>query len=123
RTSAHVLPWDETPVPAVLRVVPVVAHHEVMVGRHDDWTPVVVGRFRWCCAKARRRERVSLLPAEMLRVGIVRLCWYLARRIHCGRRPVRLDTVHVQHRVTHVECIAAGSYETLDERRRGIVAV
>src|SRR6185312_5280673 len=68
-------------------------------------------------------ERVSLLPAEMFRIGIVRLCWYLARGIYCGRRPVRLDAVHVQHRVTHVERIAAGSNETLDERRRGIVAV
>src|SRR4051812_22261128 len=46
RASAHVLAGHEPPVPAVLRLVAVVAHHEVTLRRNDERAPVVVGRLR-----------------------------------------------------------------------------
>src|SRR5215831_1682494 len=41
RASLHVVARQEAPVTAVLRVVAVVAHHEIAIGRHRDRAEVL----------------------------------------------------------------------------------
>src|SRR5687768_12493504 len=48
RPPANVLARYDAPVPAVLRAIPIVAHHEVVPLRDEQRSPMIVrGRGRW----------------------------------------------------------------------------
>src|SRR6266542_5330172 len=64
RPATHVRARNESPIAAVLRVVPVVAHHEEMPCRNDDRPPIIVRRLRRSGAESRRFESGLLLPVE-----------------------------------------------------------
>src|SRR5215475_3168423 len=48
-TPADVVPGNESPIATVLRAVAIVAHHEIVIGGHEQRSPVVVRRLcgRW----------------------------------------------------------------------------
>src|SRR4051812_43192077 len=56
RPATDVLSRNDAPIAAVLRAVAVVAHHEEMILRYDDRSPVAKRRLRGRRAEARIRD-------------------------------------------------------------------
>src|SRR5437899_12278005 len=76
--ALDLLPPHESPVPAVLRVVAVVAHHEVGVGRDArHLTAVGVPAVRLTAVGERRRSGLDVGLDQALAVDVDILAWVL----------------------------------------------
>src|SRR5687768_14567059 len=109
RLAFHQGVWHEAPIAAVVRVVPVVAQHEIALLRDDQRTPVVT---RWMIRRATRGSlfyEVISLPFEVF-----------TRRVFTGRSVVDVlliecTTVEPHDAFTHLQRVAREADQTLDE--------
>src|SRR5688500_3907393 len=115
RLAFHQGVWHEAPIAAVVRVVPVVAQHEIALLRDDQRTPVVT---RWMIRRATRGSlfyEVISLPFEVF-----------TGRIFAGRgvRDVlRIEGAPVEPHdaFAHLERVTREADEALDEILRRIL--
>ena len=119
RPAAHVLSRHEAPVTTVLRVVPVVAHHEEELLRDDERAPVVVhgllGRLTEPCLD----DFELVLPLEE-RAHLGRVALELLRR---GIADLLCDAIHVEHGVAPIDRVARHPHEAFHERWRQVVGL
>src|SRR5204863_4248057 len=65
RPAANVALRHYSPIPAVLRAIAIVAHHEIVIRRYDERSPIAERRLRGRRAEARGFQFDLVLPLEV----------------------------------------------------------
>src|SRR5437016_5587407 len=107
RPPTHIFARNEAPVTAVLGVVPIVTHHEIMTSGNNQRSPIVVGGNRRRCPEAGGFQGERLLPVEQP-TRLASRSW-IYRRQHSETLAL-LNPVDIEEAVPHVNRVTRVSH-------------